>query len=77
MTSVVNQLEAVYTGLCNVLHNPETFDFGYGLPPRLVSSLEVDLATLAQAIEELKMATTNDDLAAELSEDADRATPVG
>lgn len=76
MTTVADQLEIVYTELGRVLHNPEAFDLGPDVPPRLASSLAAAFTTLGQAIKELRTESRDEDLAAELSEDADRPSPA-
>ncbi len=74
MKSLTNRIKLVYKDLGRVLDSPESFGLGERAPTPLVNALTAMRKNLREELIELKLWTTADDLAAELSQDAD--TPV-
>ena len=71
MTSTDKRLDGVYTTLCKIVKNPYDFGLGRRVPEPLSKALEGVLCTLAQ-IQTERIFADEGDLAAELSQDADR-----
>lgn len=71
MTPRVEELQQVYAKLGQILQRPEAFGLGPNVPQPLADSLQAALGTLGRAVEEEKN-PQEEDLAAELSQDADR-----
>jgi hypothetical protein len=70
MTPIAEELQQVYEKLAQILQRPEAFGLGPTVPQPLADSLQATLGTLGRAVEEEKC--PEEDLAAELSQDADR-----
>jgi hypothetical protein len=70
MTDKAAELQQVYSCLAQILHRPQVFGLGLSVPQPLADSLEAMLGTLGRAMEEEE--TPGEDLAAELSQDADQ-----
>lgn len=69
--SASNQLREVYLGLCRILRYPEAYGLGPSVPQPLATSLETMLARLGQISGEGEEKLSCEDLATELSQDAD------
>lgn len=73
MTDVSAQIKEVYTGLSQILQSPEAFGLGQSVPEPLANRVETTLRKLRAVLKECEEeATPEVDLAAELSQDADR-----
>jgi hypothetical protein len=70
MTAKPEELQQVYWGLGQILQRPQAFGLGPSVPRPLADSLEAMLGTLGRAMTD--EATPGEDLAAELSQDADQ-----
>lgn len=60
MTTVADQLQALYVDLTQVLHNPEAFDLGSSVPPQLRNALEKALTTIGQTADQLRLDSADD-----------------
>jgi hypothetical protein len=73
MTDVSTQIKEVYTALSQILQSPEAFGLGQSVPEPLANRVETTLRKLGEVLKECEEeATPEVDLAAELSQDADR-----
>lgn len=73
MTDMSTQIKEVYTGLSQILQSPEAFGLGQSVPEPLANRVETTLRKLGEVLKECEEeATPEVDLAAELSQDADR-----
>jgi hypothetical protein len=66
------QLQQVYTELGQVLDSPQAFGLGQHVPQPLADRLESMRRMLREAATERASVSLDDDLAGELSQDADR-----
>ena len=74
MASTVTQLQRAYRELGQVLRRPEAFGLGQSVPKPLADRLEATLGLLDQEIDQAEESAPDQDLAVELSQDADRPT---
>ena len=70
--SMPSHIQDVYAELGQVLNRPETFGLGRHVPQPLADRLESMRRMLKQALREQESLSADVDLAAELSQDADR-----
>ena len=77
MDNIGKRLEESYGDLCRVLRSSQDFGLGRSVPPQLANVLEKSLSVLAEVIQERQQpdleteSPQEEDLAAELSQDAD------
>lgn len=77
MSSRKEQLQEVYANLGLILQRPEAFGLGASAPEALVDSLKATLEKLGRALETQELPESSEpeeDLAVELSQDADHAS---
>ena len=67
------QIQEVYTELGQVLDSPQAFGLGQHVPQPLADRLESMRRMLEEAKREQEPVSPDDDLASELSQDADRS----
>ncbi|HXB22892.1 MAG TPA: hypothetical protein VNV88_16005 [Candidatus Solibacter sp.] len=72
MKSLTNRIKLVYRDLGSVLDSPESFGLGERAPMPLVNALTAMRQILREELVELNQWAPDDDLAAELSQDADK-----
>ncbi len=70
MNCQAEELQQIYSRLGQISRRPQAFGLGPSVPPPLAEVLETILRALRRAMEERE--TTEEDLAAELSQDADQ-----
>jgi hypothetical protein len=74
--STSRQLQEVYLGLCRILRYPEVYGLGPSVPLPLATSLEGILTKVGQVSEKGGEKLSCEDLATELSQDADNPSHV-
>jgi len=76
MESLTNRIKLVYKDLGRVLDSPESFGLGERAPKPLVNALTTMRQNLRAELIEIKQWLPEDDLAAELSQDADKPVSI-
>ncbi len=76
MESLTNRIKLVYKDLGRVLDSPESFGLGERAPKPLVNALTAMRQNLRAELIEIKQWLPEDDLAAELSQDADKPVSI-
>ena len=73
------RLQEIYRGMCGVLRHPHGYGLGESTPQPLADHLETWLGILGQIMQERATASnsSNGDLEAELSQDADLSCYAG
>ncbi len=76
MESLTNRIKLVYKDLGRVLDSPESFGLGERAPKPLVNALTAMRQNLRAELIEIKQWLPEDDLAVELSQDADKPVSI-